>query len=398
MLRAWTARSASATPSAKSSHLRRPGRCSLPLAFHLWWSRSSLGSRRVALFPLLVVVARRGDPLPGRRRQPRPRRPGRAPRRFDGRSVRRGDAVHPAAARRRHPRWHRDRASASLLLIIPGLILLTIWAVFAPAIVIERIRVIDAFGRSRELVRGNGWPVFGVIIVAFLIAGDRQADPQRDRRAIADGVVLRIIFSLPASRSRRRSPRSRRGPRATAARRPTCRRPGEPRAAPRHGAAAARSGRQQRQRPQGRARPRRRSRGTARSRAGGRAGGRSAPAPRRAILCSPRRRRGDDHHVAVGAGADRQLQRAAARLSCRPCRRGRGRRRCRPARRSGRRGRPRPAPRRVLLADLPPVVQRVRRNFGRFAGAEQVLLLADQEADLARRSRGSARSGSGASA
>ena len=56
-----------------------------------------------------------------------------------------------------------------ILLIVPGLILLTIWAVTAPTIVVERAGGIDAFGRSRELVRGQGWPVFGAILVAFLI-------------------------------------------------------------------------------------------------------------------------------------------------------------------------------------------------------------------------------------
>jgi hypothetical protein len=56
-----------------------------------------------------------------------------------------------------------------VLLIVPGLFLLTIWAVIVPAIVIERAGVIDSFGRSRELVRGNGWQVFGVILVLFLL-------------------------------------------------------------------------------------------------------------------------------------------------------------------------------------------------------------------------------------
>jgi hypothetical protein len=55
-----------------------------------------------------------------------------------------------------------------LLLIVPGLILLTWWSVVAPAVVIER-RGLDAFGRSRDLVRGNGWQVFGVIVVVFVI-------------------------------------------------------------------------------------------------------------------------------------------------------------------------------------------------------------------------------------
>lgn len=55
-----------------------------------------------------------------------------------------------------------------VLLIVPGLILITIWAVVAPAIVIENADAIGAFGRSRELVRGHGWPVFGSIVLAYL--------------------------------------------------------------------------------------------------------------------------------------------------------------------------------------------------------------------------------------
>jgi hypothetical protein len=57
-----------------------------------------------------------------------------------------------------------------VLFIVPGLILLTLWAVIAPVIVIERAGALAAFGRSRELVRGNGWQVFGVIAVLVLLA------------------------------------------------------------------------------------------------------------------------------------------------------------------------------------------------------------------------------------
>jgi hypothetical protein len=56
-----------------------------------------------------------------------------------------------------------------ILLIVPGLFLLTIWAVIAPVIVIERTGALESFGRSRELVRGSGWQVFGVIVVLFLL-------------------------------------------------------------------------------------------------------------------------------------------------------------------------------------------------------------------------------------
>ena len=58
-----------------------------------------------------------------------------------------------------------------LLLIVPGLILLTIWSVAVPSIVVENQSVMGAFGRSRELVRGEGWTVFAVIILTALFVG-----------------------------------------------------------------------------------------------------------------------------------------------------------------------------------------------------------------------------------
>jgi hypothetical protein len=67
-----------------------------------------------------------------------------------------------------------------VLLIIPGLILLTMWSVGAPAIVVERAGPIEAFGRSWRLVRGDPWSVFGTLVVVLLIV-------------IAIGVVLGII-------------------------------------------------------------------------------------------------------------------------------------------------------------------------------------------------------------
>ena len=55
-----------------------------------------------------------------------------------------------------------------VLLIIPGLFLLTIWAVIVPVVVIERTGVFDSFGRSRGLVKGNSWQVFGVLVLLFI--------------------------------------------------------------------------------------------------------------------------------------------------------------------------------------------------------------------------------------
>lgn len=86
-----------------------------------------------------------------------------------------------------------------VLLIAPGLFLLTIWAVIAPVIVIERSGVIDAFKRSRELVRGNGWPVFWVVIVAFLIAFAGSLIFGAIANSVSDGPLVRIVFSALAS-------------------------------------------------------------------------------------------------------------------------------------------------------------------------------------------------------
>jgi hypothetical protein len=55
------------------------------------------------------------------------------------------------------------------LLIVPGLFLITIWAVIVPVIVIERSGVLASFGRSRELVRGRAWHVFGTLVLVYLI-------------------------------------------------------------------------------------------------------------------------------------------------------------------------------------------------------------------------------------
>jgi hypothetical protein len=86
-----------------------------------------------------------------------------------------------------------------VLLIVPGLILLTIWAVLAPAIVIERRGVIESFRRSRELVKGYGWPVFGTVICAFLITAVVGLVLVSIAAAIADGPILRIVLGLLAS-------------------------------------------------------------------------------------------------------------------------------------------------------------------------------------------------------
>ena len=47
--------------------------------------------------------------------------------------------------------------------------LLTWWILIIPVIVLEGRRAGEAFSSSRELVRGHGWSVFGVIVLTILL-------------------------------------------------------------------------------------------------------------------------------------------------------------------------------------------------------------------------------------
>lgn len=72
-----------------------------------------------------------------------------------------------------------------VLLIVPGLVLLTWWVLIIPVIVLERSAAGAAFSRSRELVRGYGWSVFGVIVLTILLV-------------IAFSIVLSLVLTPAA--------------------------------------------------------------------------------------------------------------------------------------------------------------------------------------------------------
>ena len=72
-----------------------------------------------------------------------------------------------------------------VLFIVPGLLLLTWWVLIIPVIVLERSAAGAAFSRSRELVRGYGWSVFGVIVLTILLV-------------IAFSIVLSLVLTPAA--------------------------------------------------------------------------------------------------------------------------------------------------------------------------------------------------------
>jgi hypothetical protein len=72
------------------------------------------------------------------------------------------------------------------LIIVPGLILLTFWALIMPWIVVGGASAMEAFGQSWRTVRGYAWSVFGTLVLLFLIL------------IAADAVVAVILVVLPA--------------------------------------------------------------------------------------------------------------------------------------------------------------------------------------------------------
>jgi hypothetical protein len=70
-----------------------------------------------------------------------------------------------------------------ILLIVPGLILLTFWCLIVPFIVLGGSGVFASFGNSWRTVRGYAWRVFGTYVLVFLIL-------------IAFGIVLGLILGL----------------------------------------------------------------------------------------------------------------------------------------------------------------------------------------------------------
>jgi hypothetical protein len=70
-----------------------------------------------------------------------------------------------------------------VLLIIPGLALITIWCLIVPVIVLEQTGALASFGRSLQLVRGYFWNVFGTLCIVWVIM-------------IGVGIVLAAIFTF----------------------------------------------------------------------------------------------------------------------------------------------------------------------------------------------------------
>ena len=70
-----------------------------------------------------------------------------------------------------------------MLFVAPGLFALTWLFAVIPVVVLEKLDFGQAWNRSIELVRGNAWQVFGLILMTFLVL-------------LVASLLLGLIFSV----------------------------------------------------------------------------------------------------------------------------------------------------------------------------------------------------------
>lgn len=107
--------------------------------------------------------------------------------------------------------WWLGVAVGWMFIIVPALILMSMWAVAVPAMIGEGIGVFDSFGRSRFLTRGHRLSIFGVLfllaivyyVLAFMIAGTAMGagflSGQIDLQQIGQMGMMMILISIPTS-------------------------------------------------------------------------------------------------------------------------------------------------------------------------------------------------------
>ena len=60
--------------------------------------------------------------------------------------------------------------AASLLFIVPGIMLAVAWCAAAPSVVAERKGVFESLARSADLTRGHRWPIFGLFLIYAVVS------------------------------------------------------------------------------------------------------------------------------------------------------------------------------------------------------------------------------------
>jgi hypothetical protein len=85
-----------------------------------------------------------------------------------------------------------------ILFVVPGLVLATVWSVAAPIVVLERPGGLRALRRSRDLVQGNGWGVFRVILILIFLIGFLASgiDIAANSAGTDVGLIVRVVVGV----------------------------------------------------------------------------------------------------------------------------------------------------------------------------------------------------------
>ncbi|TIV98483.1 MAG: hypothetical protein E5V85_11175 [Mesorhizobium sp.] len=92
-----------------------------------------------------------------------------------------------------------------LLLIVPGILLVLRWAVALPVLIQEKRGILDSMARSRDLTKGNRWPLLGlwlILIVTGALAGlviNRVAIPLNVTFGLLAEATMRAAFLVLSS-------------------------------------------------------------------------------------------------------------------------------------------------------------------------------------------------------
>jgi hypothetical protein len=86
---------------------------------------------------------------------------------------------------------------ASIALIFPGLMLMTMWYVATPACVVERLGPWKSMMRSAALTKGHRWKVFGLVIVLSLLGliGSGMVEAVVVGAGTTIGLAVKLIWS-----------------------------------------------------------------------------------------------------------------------------------------------------------------------------------------------------------
>lgn len=103
--------------------------------------------------------------------------------------------------------WWLAVAVGWVFLVVPALILMSMWAVALPAMIAEGRGIFESFGRSRELTRGHRLSIFGVLVLLLVIyyaamvvvVGAVLGTSTFSLANLGEATMLGTLLSIPAS-------------------------------------------------------------------------------------------------------------------------------------------------------------------------------------------------------